>query len=283
MEISSGMNIGDSRMLSQSHEANVMNETLRILLNRRSIRAYEEREISAADKDQLLEATLRAPTAGNMMLYTIIEVCDQAAKDTLARTCDNQPFIAKAPLVLLFLADYQRWFDYYMLSGVEALCQRKGEPMRKPQEGDLFLACSDALIAAQTAVIAAESLGIGSCYIGDIMENYETHRDLFQLPQYAFPICLLCFGYPTRSQKQRAMTPRFDKKFIVFSDRYRRLDQADFAEMYQDAQERFVKNPDRPGGIANVGQANYVRKFNADFSREMTRSVQAILRNWGIS
>ena len=61
----------------------------------------------------------------------------------------------------------------------------------------LFLACCDALIAAQTAVIAAESLGIGTCYIGDIMENYEEHEELFGLPKYVFPIRLICFGYPT--------------------------------------------------------------------------------------
>ena len=115
----------------------------------------------------------------------------------------------------------------------------------------------DALIAAQTAVVAAEALGIGSCYIGDIMENYEIHRDLFGLPQYVFPIGLLCFGYPTQGQMQRPMTPRFDRKFIVFPDRYRRLDAAGFDEMYRHMQERFLKNPDRPDGIANVGQANY--------------------------
>jgi FMN reductase (NADPH)/FMN reductase [NAD(P)H] len=257
-----------------------MNDTIRLLLNRKSIRAYEERPIRAEDRELLLQATLRAPTAGNMMLYSIIEVNDQAAKDTLARTCDNQPFIARAPLVWLFLADYQRWFDYFLLSGVAELSRRRGEAMRVPQEGDLFLACCDALIAAQTAVIAAESLGIGSCYIGDIMENYEIHRELFGLPRYVFPICLLCFGYPTQGQLQRPMTPRFDRKFIVFPDRYRRLDQADFDEMYRDQQTRFLKNPDRPDGIDNVGQAMYVRKFNADFSVEMTRSVQAILRNW---
>ena len=96
-----------------------MNETIELLLNRKSIRAYEAREIGADEKDAILQATLRAPTAGNMMLYSIIEVNDQAAKDTLARTCDNQPFIARAPLVLLFLADYQRWFDFFMVSGVD--------------------------------------------------------------------------------------------------------------------------------------------------------------------
>jgi len=90
-------------------------------------------EISEDAKNQILRATLRAPTAGNMMLYSIIEVKDQSAKDTLAKTCDNQPFIARAPLVLLFLADYQRWWDYFKVSGVEALARERGEAVRRPQ------------------------------------------------------------------------------------------------------------------------------------------------------
>ena len=66
--------------------------------------------------------------------------------------------------------------DFFLASGVKEACQDAGVPMRQPEEGDLFLACCDALIAAQTAVLAAEALGVGSCYIGDIMENYEIHR-----------------------------------------------------------------------------------------------------------
>ncbi len=76
------------------------------------------------------------------------------------------------------------------------------------------------------------------------------------------------------------MTPRRDRRFVVFPDRYRRLDRADFDEMYQDLQERYFKNPERPDGIVNVAQSNYVRKFNAAFTHEMTRSVRAILQNW---
>jgi len=133
-----------------------MNPVIDLILNRKSVRAYEAKEISEQVKDEILKATLRAPTAGNMLLYSIIEAQDQNIKDTLAKTCDNQPFIAKAPLVLLFLADYQRWYDYYRVSGVKELCEQNQVPMRKPEEGDLFLACCDALIAAQTAVIAAE-------------------------------------------------------------------------------------------------------------------------------
>jgi len=257
-----------------------MNETLELLLNRKSVRVYEEKAISAEVKSQILAATLRAPTAGNMMLFSIIEVRGQRAKDTLVRTCDNQPFIARAPLVLLFLADYQRWYDYFQVSGVEQLCEQKGLRMRKPQEGDLFLACCDALIAAHTAVIAAESLGVGSCYIGDIMENYEEHKALFGLPKYVFPISLVCFGHPTRQQQKRALTRRLDAKYVIFEDRYCRLGTEAFEEMYRERQERASGKSKKTDGAPNIGQSMYTQKFNSDFSREMNRSVRAMLQAW---
>jgi len=257
-----------------------MNPVMEVILNRKSVRAYEAMPIAGKEVDEILRAGMRAPTAGNMMLYSIIHVRDQAAKETLARTCDNQPFIAKAPLVLLFLADYQRWYDYFMLSGAEELCRERGESLRRPEEGDLFLACCDALIAAQTAVLAAESMGIGSCYIGDIMENYEIHRELFELPRYVFPICLVCFGYPTKQQQERPLTTRFRKDFIVFDDKYRRLDGRDFKVMFHDMQEQMPRAGDKAKGVDNVGTMIYLRKFGADFSREMSRSVRAMLSAW---
>jgi len=76
-----------------------MNQVIETLLKRKSVRAYEEREIEPDLKAAILKATLRAPTAGNMMLYSIIDVTDQSLKDRLAVTCDNQPFIARAPMV----------------------------------------------------------------------------------------------------------------------------------------------------------------------------------------
>jgi nitroreductase len=253
---------------------------IQLLLKRKSVRAYEKREIGEEARDQIIQATLRAPTAGNMMLYSVIEIRDQAIKDTLAKTCDNQPFIATAPLVLLFLADYQRWCDYFLVSGVEDLAHHRGEPVRGPQEGDLFISFCDALIAAHTAVIAAESLGIGSCYIGDILENYEVHRDILNLPRYALPVCLVCFGYPTAQQKERPQTPRFDKRFIVFENRYKRLVGDDLAEMFRDREERMAKSGAKAECAANVGQHIYLHKFNADFAKEMARSVKAMLRSW---
>lgn len=258
-----------------------MNQVMDVLMKRKSVRAYEEREIPREVRAEILKATLRAPTAGNLMLYSILDVTDQSIKDKLAITCDDQSFIAKAPMVWLFLADYQRWYDYFLASGVEEMCARKNSKLQKPQEGDLFLACCDALIAAQNAVIAAESLGVGSCYIGDIMEQYETHRDMLNLPQYVFPICMLAFGYPTQQQKDREYTPRFDEKFIVFENKYQRLNKNEFDEMFAERQSRLVKIKSmQEQGITNVGQATYLNKFSAAFSIEMRRSVREILKAW---
>jgi nitroreductase len=256
-----------------------MNPVLDFLFNRKSTRAYSARGVSDSDKSAILQATLRAPTAGNMMLYTILEIEDQAIKDRLAITCDHQPFIAKAPYVLLFLADYQRWMDYYHIAGVEALCHSRGIEMRQPQEGDLLLACCDALIAAQTAVIAAESLGIGSCYIGDVLEQYEVHRKLFDLPQYSLPITLVCFGFPTSAQAARKQPPRFAKEVIVHKNSYHRLGNADLEQMMLERTHLLGKTMPADG-LQNAGQENYINKFIADFSVEMNRSVSEMIRSW---
>jgi len=257
-----------------------MNPTIDILLRRKSIRVYEKRPIPDEVKDLILQATLRAPTAGNMMLYTIIEVEDQALKDRLAVTCDDQPFIATAPYVLLFLADYQRWYDYYLEGGVEDLCRQRGQTMRRPQEGDFLLACCDTLIAAHTAVVAAEALGVGSCYIGDIIENYETHRQMFNLPQYAVPVALVCFGYPTEEQANRQQPSRFPREFIVHRNAYQRTDAAELDRLMKPRNDQLLAHGPRQDGLVNVGQFNYVHKFSADFSIEMTRSVRALIESW---
>ena len=252
-----------------------MNETLRLIHQRRSVRSYDDRPIGRSTVDAIIQAAMRAPSAGNLMLYSILEIEDQALKEQLAESCDHQPFIARAPLLLLFLADYQRWMDIFHASDVRSLCESEGRPMRHPREGDLLLACCDALIAAHTAVVAAESLGIGSCYIGDILERYEVHRELLGLPRYALPITLVCFGYPTQAARERTLTPRFPQSCIHFKDRYRRLDEDEIQGMLESR-----RRARGLGSAANVGQHTYAHKLSADFTLEMTRSVRAAIRAW---
>jgi nitroreductase len=256
-----------------------MNPTIELLLARRSVRQYDPMPLTQEEKDTIIAATLRAPTAGAMMLYTIIEVDDQVKKNELAVTCDHQPFIATAPYLLLFLADYQRWIDLYDAAGCEALAHDVGLPTRAPAEGDLFLAFMDAMIAAHTAVVAAESMGIGSCYIGDIIENWETHQALFNLPRYTFPAALVCFGRPADKQPARRVG-RFERRFVVHQDSYQRFSPEELNDLHLPHGLHSFEPRDYPNGAKNITQFNYTRKFTAAFSVEMTRSVRRILENW---
>lgn len=254
-----------------------MNSTIEVLRERTSLRRYKEEEISKEHLDLIIEGAMRAPTAGNMMLYSIIVVNDKEKKDILSRTCDNQPFIAKAPLVMIFAADYQKWFDYYRMSNVGGYCSKKGIQFEGPSESGLLLASCDALIAAQNAVIAAESLGIGSCYIGDIMEKYETHKELLNLPDLVFPIAMLCFGYYPEDDK-KIMRSRFDRKYVIFNDKYERLTNEELKNMYREMEGRFVSG--NKFDADNMGQFHYAMKTGAEFSNEMARSVKEALKNW---
>ena len=187
-----------------------MNEIIKALYARKSVRVFTEEEISKEDKESILSAALQAPSAGCQLLYTILDITDPDKKEKLADLCDHQPFIAKAKMALVFCADCRKWLSFYEEAGLSP---------RKPGTGDLLLAVEDAVIAAQNAVTAAESLGIGSCYIGDVMENAEEMKTLLGLPEYVYPACMLVFGYPVQQQKERKKPERFAVSDIVCEDR----------------------------------------------------------------
>ena len=240
-----------------------MNEVIRQLIDRKSMRVYTEQEISPADKALILKAAAEAPTAGNQQLYTILDITDQKIKDRLVETCDHQGMIGKAKMVLVFCADCKKWYDAYLATGCEP---------RKPSIGDLMLAVSDTMIAAQNAVTAAESLGIGSCYIGDVMENCAEQRELLQLPEFVFPVGMLIFGYPTQQQKDRPKPERVEQKFIVHENGYRPLSDEELEEMWT-----------KRCGVKSYSewmQAFCKRKYNSEFSREMSRSVAEYLSQY---
>ena len=94
-----------------------MNEILAGLHARKSVRAFSGEPVTPQEKRAILEAACAAPTAGNQQLYTILDITDPALKDRLAETCDHQPFIAGAPVVLIFCADCQKWYDAYRAAG----------------------------------------------------------------------------------------------------------------------------------------------------------------------
>ena len=249
-------------MEKYDRKEHAMNEVIRSLHERKSVRVFTDQEITAEQKEAILYAAMAAPTAGNQQLYTILDIQDEALKKRLVVTCDDQPFIARAKLVLLFCADLQKWVDAFVEGGCEP---------REPGVGDLLLAVSDANIAAQNAVTAAQSLGIGSCYIGDIMEQCETHRELLHLPPYVLPAAMVVFGYPTKQQMERRKPKRCQQKYIVHENGYRPMDEGELRGMLR-------KEYNEDGDFESWIQAFCRRKYDSDFSREMSRSVEEYLK-----
>ena len=206
------------------------------------------------------------PNDGSEIVILILDITDAALKARLADLCDHQPFIADAPVVLVFVADCQRWYDGFAAAGCAP---------RPPREGDLLLAAADAAIAAQNTVVAAESFGLGSCYIGDILENCEDVRSALALPPYAVPAAMLVLGRPTQQQRERRKPARFDARYIVRENRYRRMTPEEHEAMYR-AREAAEGSADVD--YAARMQAFCARKYNSVFSREMSRSAAVYLR-----
>lgn len=219
---------------------------------------------------------MRAPTAGNMMLYSVVQVEDQGKKDRLSETCGH-PFISEAPLVLLFLADMQRIYDFYRAFGVPTYCKEHDLEFQTPQASNLMMSCCDALIAAQTSVIAAESLSIGSCYIGDIMGNCEEHQEMFQLPGWTFPIALVCYGYYPEDMKRKLNT-RHDRQFIWFQDTYRHQSGEEFEAMYAEIIRKFSGLLQKKS--LNLAELTYLNFTLGKSELEEQRSVAALLDRW---
>lgn len=241
-----------------------MNETIRGLLERKSVRVFTDEPVDKEIKAQLFACAAAAPTAGNQQLYTILDITDQGLKDTLAVTCDNQPFIAKAPIVLIICADASKWYQGFQHFHCDP---------RAPGAGDLMLAACDAVIAAQNMVTAAHSFGLGSCYIGDIMEKCEEHRKMLKLPKYVFPVAMLVLGYPTQQQKDRQKPERQPLSMVVRENSYQAFTEDELARLLEPAEGEGQSVEDRFRAFCQ-------RKYNSDFSREMTRSVEAYLADF---
>ena len=224
------------------------NPILQSLFDRKSVRVFEEKAIPAGMKQAILEAAAQAPSAGCQQLYTILDITNPALK---------------APLVLVFCADCRKWYDAYKEAGCTP---------RTPGVGDLMLAVTDTAIAAQNAVVAAESFGIGSCYIGDIMENCDTQRSLLHLPDYVFPAVMLVFGWPTQQQKDRPKPQRCAMEHIVHENGYRTMDGAELRDTFG--------YKASTSGFDAWCTAFHNRKYDSGFAREMSRSVAEYLEQY---
>ena len=255
-----------------------MNHVSQLFKERVSLRRYEKRAIREEDMEVILNAALSSPSACNQMHYSILKIEDEERKGQIAELCNHQKFIAAAPVILIFLADQHKWNRYNQLKGVPEYARAEGIGFREPGLSDLLLAFEDTMIAAHSAVIAAESLEIGSCYIGSTLVNDEELSRLLDLPPYVVPLMVLPMGYYPENFK-RVHTPRFEKRFVVFEETYHALDDEELEEMFQSRAERYY-HPSEKERAENYAQSFYKKKTGHPFMTQMTESLEQILSRW---
>jgi len=190
------------------------NETLRLLNDRASLRNFADRDIEPEVTDLLMQTACNAPSGGNNQPVSIIKIRDKAMREKLGELC-WQPFIGKAPLNLLFCMDLHR---NEMLADYGEVPYTAGHAFRH-----FWISFQDTLIVAQNVCTAADALGLGSCYIGTIMERFTECVQMFDLPKLVVPVVLVVIGYP-------ASAPSFRKKFspdvMVHDEKYHDYDPA---------------------------------------------------------
>jgi len=246
------------------------------LLNRRSHRAFKDEKISLKDLELIKKATLQSPTAGNLTLYSIIEIEDIKIKEKLSILCDNQPMIKQAPHIWIFLADFHRWLKLFEFSNTAEKTKTK---IRSTGLGDLHLALQDTIIASQTATIAIDELGYGSCYIGDIIENFEEIQQLLQLPPQVVPATMLIFGKPKKLLKEPLCRPDIDT--IFFTDTYKEQSKKELFRTYEKHTQRAKNNNTLPfDNTGTIADQFYYKKFSTKFMEEMNRSTKVFMDKW---
>ena len=158
-----------------------------ILLQHRTIRKYSDQPVDDHLLKLILEAGCRASTTGNMQVYSIVVTRDNAMKEKLAPLHFNQPMVKTAPVVLTFCADFNRFNQW---------CEAR---QANPGYYDFLsftTAAIDALLVAQNVAVAAESQGLGICYLGTT--TYMAHQliELLQLPKGVVPVTTITMGWP---------------------------------------------------------------------------------------
>ncbi len=187
------------------------NTTLTNLLAHHSVRRYLPREVSEATLQTLIAAAQSASTSSNLQVWSVVAVRDTGRKARLAEFAGNQRHVAEAPLFLVWLADFAR-------------LRQLAADHDAPLEGQEYLeagvlGCVDAALAAQNAMVAAESLGLGGVYIGGIRNQPEKVAAELQLPDGVVPVFGMCLGYPDATEGVTAK-PRLPQSAVLHREHY---------------------------------------------------------------
>ncbi|NHJ32224.1 MAG: hypothetical protein FK732_05130 [Asgard group archaeon] len=196
-----------------------MNKVIDNLMNHRSIRRYKDKVIEPDILNKLLQAGLRAPSSGNLQNYSLIVVDDEDKLDRLAEETYS-PFVRKAPISIIAFVDQYRFYR---------LCKMFDAPFHFDNADSVFVGCWDAIVALHNIVVAAEGIGLGTCYIGLIQSI--NNKEIFDLPDYVFAVGMVTIGYPDHEPDLR---PRKQLEAIVHRNSYQKFTDVNLQTYYKD-------------------------------------------------
>ena len=251
------------------------NPTIAQLYQHRSIRNYKTDPIDRAVVEQIVAAGQRASTSSNMQQFSVVVVTGQEKRDKLMTLCGNQKQISQAPVFMAWCADVSR---------LRRAAARRNTPNEIGYVENFLVSAVDAALAMQNTAVAAESLGLGMCYIGGIRNNAQEVIDLLELPEGVFPISGMVVGWPDAEPMYR---PRLETKSIIHWESYNTETEEGFIESYDAEmiatgiyQGRQVPVPGKEGEVRDYGwQEHSTRRV----SKPLRTHLREVLANQGFT
>lgn len=208
------------------------NATLDVLLGHRSVRGYTSEPVPAGTLETLIAAAQSAATSSNLQTWSVLSVNDAAKRKVLMEVANNQKHITESPIFLCWLAD---------LSRNGRMAEQEGFTLEGLPYIETFLvAAIDAALAAQNAVVAAESLGLHTVYIGALRNDPERVAKLLELPPGVVCVFGLCVGH-ARAETRSEVKPRLPQSAILFHERYDTSGEAEKRRAYDAEMTAFSK------------------------------------------
>jgi nitroreductase len=238
-----------------------------IINNHRSFRNYSEKPIASEIINDILYSGTRASTTGNMQVYSIVVTSKQELKEKLWEAHFKQKMVKEAPIIVTFCADFNRF--------VKWCNQRKAIP-GYDNFLSFFTAAIDALLVAQNVALAAESKGLGICYLGTTTYMAGKIIDILELPKLVVPVTTLVIGYPAESP---ALTDRLPLEGVVHYEKYCDFTPNSINKIYADKESmeltlKLLKDNNKET-LAQVFTDNrYTKKDNVLFSQQYLEVIK---------
>lgn len=242
------------------------NEVVASLLDHRSVRGYKPDPVPPGTLETLIAAASSAATSSNMQWWSAIAVSDPATKKTLAEIAGNQKHIEDCPLYICWVADMARNQRISDAETAEFECM--------PWLETFMVACIDVALAAQNAVVAAESLGLGTVYIGAMRNDPEKVANLLGLPPRSFVVFGLCVGYATEKGAGE-VKPRLPQASVLHHERYDAAGEAAIRRDYDAEMEKFSKRHELQAQTWTQRVLNRLGPLKSMNTREKMRAALA--------